>query len=95
MTFREVNFRYLAPFAQGFMIFGIVSLCQPWVLWLHQYGMTFTLAGLVAFMVTSKIAPPPAHEEDAFEEANEVLELHGGHPDDAPEEGSYKDGGIV
>ena len=44
------------------MIFGIVALCQPWVEWLHVYGVTITLAGLVGFSVFSKIQPLP--EED-------------------------------
>lgn len=95
MNFRDINHRFLAPAAQIFMIFGIISLCQPWVLFLHQYGLTFTLIGLVAFMVTSKIGPAREVEEDAFDESVDVLELHGEHPDDVHEEGTYKDGGIV
>jgi hypothetical protein len=50
------------------MIFGIISLCQPWNLFLHQYGMTMTLVGLIAFLVTSKIAPDPEVAEDIEEE---------------------------
>jgi hypothetical protein len=57
MTFRELNRRFLAPGAQTVMIFGIVALCQPWSLWLHSYGATITLFGLIAFLITSKIAP--------------------------------------
>ncbi|MEP5728645.1 MAG: hypothetical protein ABJL67_04645 [Sulfitobacter sp.] len=67
MSFRSVNQRYLAPLAQGVMIFGIISLCQPWSLFLHKYGITLTLFGLIAFMITSKIAPDPEPEEDGFE----------------------------
>lgn len=63
MSFRSVNQRYLAPAAQSLMIFGIISLCQPWSLFLHKYGVTLTLVGLVAFMVTSKIAPDPEPDE--------------------------------
>jgi hypothetical protein len=37
------------------MILGIIALCQPWNLFLHRYGMTMTLVGLIAFMVTTKI----------------------------------------
>lgn len=68
MTFRTLNHKYLAPGAQSFMIFGIISLCQPWNLFLHQYGMTMTLVGLIAFLVTSKIAPEPEVAEDIEEE---------------------------
>ena len=95
MSFRSTNQRILAPAAQSLMIFGIISLCQPWSLFLHQYGVTLTLIGLVAFMVTSKIAPDPEPEEDFIEDAVGALELHGEHPDDVHEEGTYKDGGIV
>ena len=44
MSFRELNQRILAPAAQGLMIFGIISLCQPWSLFLHQYGVTLSLS---------------------------------------------------
>jgi hypothetical protein len=87
MSFRSLNQRILSPLAQGVMIFGIVALCQPWVLILHQYGMTLTLFGLVAFMVTSKIAPDAEPEEDFADDALDALELN--------EDTSRKDGGIV
>jgi len=95
MSFRSVNQRYLAPAAQTLMIFGIVSLCQPWSLLLHQYGVTLTLVGLVTFMITSKIAPDPEPETDFIDESVDVLELDGGHPVKPQEKGTYKDGGIV
>jgi hypothetical protein len=68
MTFRAFNHKYLAPAAQSLMIFGIISLCQPWNLLLHRYGMVLTLFGLIAFMVTSKIAPEPEVVEEIEEE---------------------------
>lgn len=55
MTFRALNQKYLEPGSQYLMIFGIIALCQPWNLFLHRYGLTMTLAGLIAFMVTTKI----------------------------------------
>ncbi|MBY5905151.1 hypothetical protein E0H93_34255 [Rhizobium leguminosarum bv. viciae] len=55
MTFRALNQKYLEPASQYLMILGIIALCQPWNLFLHRYGMTMTLVGLVAFMVTTKI----------------------------------------
>ncbi|WP_417411298.1 hypothetical protein [Hoeflea sp.] len=75
MSFRELNQRFLAPAAQSLMIFGIVSLCQPWSLLLHQYGVTLTLIGLVSFMVTSKIAPDPEKDEGFIEESLDALDL--------------------
>jgi hypothetical protein len=62
MSFRRLNARWLAPAAQTLMILGIVALCQPWSLFLHRYGATITLVGLVGFMITSKIPPEPAAE---------------------------------
>ncbi|MDW9377658.1 hypothetical protein [Sinorhizobium meliloti] len=63
MTFRAINQKYLAPGAQLLMIFGIIALCQPWNLFLHRYGLTMTLVGLIAFMITSKVPPEPKADE--------------------------------
>jgi hypothetical protein len=57
MSFRAVNRKYLEPGSQWLMILGMVALCQPWNLFLHRYGVTMILVGLVAFMITGKIAP--------------------------------------
>ncbi len=95
MSFRNTNQRYLAPAAQGLMIFGIVSLCQPWSLLLHQYGATLTLVGLITFMITSKIAPDPEPEVDLFDESMDVLEINEDALDDTRRKDGYKDGGIV
>jgi hypothetical protein len=62
MSFRQMSARYLEPASMFTMIFGIVALCQPWAEWLHVYGVTITLAGLVGFSVFSHIKPLP--EED-------------------------------
>ncbi|WEX87794.1 hypothetical protein PZN02_000224 [Sinorhizobium garamanticum] len=63
MTFRALNQKYLEPGAQLLMIFGIIALCQPWNLFLHRYGLTITLIGLIGFMITSKIPPEEKREE--------------------------------
>ena len=55
--------RQLESASMALMMFGIVARCQPWVQWLHVYGVTITLAGLVGFSVFSKIRPLP--EEDS------------------------------
>lgn len=62
MSFRAFNQKYLAPGSQILMIFGIIALCQPWNLFLHRYGVTLTLIGLVAFMVSGKISPEEKSE---------------------------------
>lgn len=76
MSFRSLNQRILAPASQSLMIFGIISLCQPWSVFLHEYGVTMTLIGLVAFMITSKIDPDPAVEESLIDESLDVLEIN-------------------
>lgn len=95
MTFRSLNHRFLAPGTQALMIFGIIALCQPWSLFLHKYGVTLTLIGLIGFLVTSKIAPDPEPEEDFIEDAVDTLELNGDGPVTQHTKESYKDGGIV
>jgi len=44
------------------MVFGIIASCQPWVAWLHAWGVSITLLGLIGFSIFSKIRPLP--EED-------------------------------
>lgn len=64
MTFREKNQKYYEPAAQWLMIFGMVALCQPWIEPLHRYGLTITILGLIAFMITSHIPPEPEPDEE-------------------------------
>ena len=49
--------------AEIVMVLGIVALCQPWNLFLHRYGLTMTLVGLIAFMITSKVPPEQKADE--------------------------------
>lgn len=65
MSFRAFNHRWLHPATQTLMIFGIIALCQPWNFFLHRYGVTLILIGLVGFMITGKIAPPPRPDAEA------------------------------
>ncbi len=58
MSFKETSARYLEPISQWLMILGIVALCQPWSEFLHRYGVTIILVGLVGFSIFSKIKPP-------------------------------------
>jgi hypothetical protein len=67
MSFRAINRKYLEPGSILLMVFGIVALCQPWSLFLHRYAVTIILAGLVGFMITSKI-PPEAEAERGAEQ---------------------------
>jgi hypothetical protein len=47
------------------MVLGIVALCQPWSLPVHQYSVAMIIAGLVAFNVFSRIKTPAAADEGA------------------------------
>jgi len=40
------------------MILGVIALCQPWDLFLHSYGATIILVGLILFNIFSRISPP-------------------------------------
>jgi hypothetical protein len=42
----------LQRIAEIVMVFGIIALCQPWSLFLHRYGVTIILVGLLTFMFT-------------------------------------------
>ena len=41
--------RRLESASMAAMMLGIVALCQPWILLLHQYSVAIIIAGLVAF----------------------------------------------
>ena len=58
LTFREISVKYLEPASIWLMVLGIISLCQPFNLTLHSYGVTIILGGLIAFNIFSKIKPP-------------------------------------
>jgi hypothetical protein len=64
MSFRAINQKYLEPGSQVLMVLGIIALCQPWNFFLHSYGVTITLIGLIAFNITSKIPREVGAETD-------------------------------
>ena len=43
----------LQRIAEVVMVLGIIALCQPWNLFLHRYGLTIIIIGLVTFMLTN------------------------------------------
>jgi len=43
----------LQRIAEVVMVLGIIFLCQPWNLFLHRYGLTVILIGLVTFLCTN------------------------------------------
>jgi hypothetical protein len=48
----------LELFSMWLMVFGVAALCQPWVLFLHRYGATIILIGLILFNIFSRFKPP-------------------------------------
>jgi len=57
----------LELFSMWLMVFGVVALCQPWILLLHSYGATIILAGLILFNIFSRFKPPPTRlSQQAF-----------------------------
>ena len=55
----------LQRIAEVVMVLGIVALCQPWNLFLHRYGVTIILIGLVTFMLTNWFGSKVVPEDDA------------------------------
>jgi len=62
--FRQLSVKYFEPISMWVIIFGIVSLCQPWFLTLHVFGFSIILIGLVGFIVFSHIKPLPEEEAE-------------------------------
>ena len=57
MSFRNIGAKILEPASMWTMVVGIIALCQPWSEFLHRYGLTITLVGLVGFSVFSHFKP--------------------------------------
>lgn len=49
----------LQRIAEIVMVLGIVALCQPWNLFLHRYGLTIVIVGLITFMLTNWFGSKP------------------------------------
>ena len=47
---------------QWVMVIGIIALLQPWSLFLHRYGVTITLIGLVGFSIFIHIKSRPGEK---------------------------------
>jgi disulfide bond formation protein DsbB len=63
----------LQRMAEIVMVLGIVALCQPWNLFLHRYGLTIILVGLVTFLLTNWFGAKVVTEDDEAPKAE-------GHP---------------
>lgn len=63
MSFPRISEKFLEPISMWIMIVGIVALLQPWSLFLHRYGVTVILVGLVGFTIFSHIKPSAGQGE--------------------------------
>ena len=54
----------LQRIAEIVMVLGIIFLCQPWVDFLHRYGLTVIIIGLLTFMFTGWFGKPDMGPED-------------------------------
>jgi disulfide bond formation protein DsbB len=54
----------LQRIAEIVMVLGIVALCQPWNMFLHRYGLTIIIIGLVTFMCTNWFGSKVVEEEN-------------------------------
>ena len=46
------------------MVLGIAALCQPWNFFLHRYGLTVVIIGLVTFMLTNWFGSKVVDDDD-------------------------------
>jgi hypothetical protein len=60
--FRKLSKKIFEPASMWVMIFGLVSIVQPWSIFLHRYGIVIVLIGLVAFNFFGHIKPLPEEE---------------------------------
>jgi len=67
----------LQRIAEIVMVLGIVALCQPWNLFLHRYGVTIILIGLLTFMFTGWFGKKEGDEE-ATDGVFDVSDHHDG-----------------
>ena len=63
--------------AEIVIVLGIVALCQPWNLFLHRYGLTIVIVGLVTFMCTNWFGRPDGGTE-AVDGVFDVSDHHEG-----------------
>ena len=65
--------------AEVVMVLGIIFLCQPWVEFLHRYGLTVIIVGLVTFMFTGWFGKPDSARQET-DGVFDVSDHHDGHP---------------
>ncbi len=69
--FRKLSNKVFEPLGMGIIGLGIVSLLQPWVLYIHRKGFLIMGIGLAMFIFFSHVKPPVEEEEE-----EEGLSIH-------------------
>ena len=62
--FRKLSNKLFEPLAMGIIGLGIVSLLQPWVLYIRRKGFLIMGIGLAMFIFFSHVKPPVEEEEE-------------------------------
>ena len=66
--FRKLSNKVFEPLGIGIIGLGIVSLLQPWVLYIHRKGFLIMGIGLAMFIFFSHVKPPVEVEEEEEED---------------------------
>ena len=69
--FRRLSKKLFEPLSMVLIGIGIVSLCQPWILYLHRKGFLITGIGLALYIFFAHVKPPV--EEEQSEEKLELV----------------------
>jgi hypothetical protein len=56
----KLNQKFLERAAIGFMVVGILCLCQPWIGLVHAWSVLIMLIGLIGFNIAAHLPVPPA-----------------------------------
>ena len=57
----------LQRIAEIVMVLGIIALCQPWNLFLHRYGLTIIIIGLLTFLFTGWFGSDRKKDDGVFD----------------------------
>ena len=68
--FRKLSNKVFEPLGMAIIGLGIVSLLQPWVLYIHRKGFLIMGIGLAMFIFFSHIKPPAEVEEEEEEDVS-------------------------
>ena len=73
-----ISSQKLQRIAEIVMVLGIVFLCQPWVEFLHRYGLSVIIVGLLTFIFTCWFGSSEVIDDDKNDAVLDVSDSHGG-----------------